>query len=525
MNPDDGRLRPLPRFIYIVVTIASFSNFCAFYALGLVTAALLYIPYSFALNWMTTSAIVTVTLIGGMIGALSGGPLADKIGRRPCHLIGSALLLSGGIVFTFAPNLWTIVIGRFISGLGIGIVTNLASLIIIETVPAEKRGSLSTVPYFFQFIGTMCPFLVGYLIVLALPEDSIHLAWRLMAASGIVVSLIDITACITLLPESPRWLLYHSKTLEGLALMERIYGRDNHDRVVRDYREIIAVPQGASSRANATWWEIATVSKYRRPVLIGTVLQIIRKLSGNAAVSLYMTLILVESAGLSKSTALLVSLFIYIPDFLVVFGVFRLLDKMGRKSLLFISCTGLIFAILPMAVILTIQGPASGPMSLEEHKEFILDYLRGVHIQNIWENVDGSRETTIRYIVIGSLFLQRCFYSFGLGPVASIHTAETLPQAVRAKGLAVAFFFAWTVAALTAIAFPWALIYLPSGSAYWLFLAVAVVGSPFIFFAVRETANLSLDPVTVVIHQPEPKQPKPGFSLEKEDNNFENVSL
>lgn len=92
-NNGNGHLRPLPRYIYIVVSIASFSNFCAFYALGLVTAALLYIPYSFALNWMTTSAIVTGTLIGGMIGALGGGPLADKIGRRPCHLINSSSVL------------------------------------------------------------------------------------------------------------------------------------------------------------------------------------------------------------------------------------------------------------------------------------------------------------------------------------------------------------------------------------------------------------------------------------------------
>ena len=524
MNPDDGRLRPLPRFIYIVVTVASFSNFCAFYALGLITAALLYIPYSFALNWVTTSAIVTGTLIGGMIGALGAGPMADKIGRRPCHLIGSCLLLFGGIIFTFAPNIWIIVTGRFISGIGIGIITNLANLIIVEMAPAEKRGSLSTIPYFFQFIGTMTPFLVGYLIILALPKDLIPLAWRLMAASGVFVSLVDITAASTLLPESPRWLLFHSKTLEGLALMEKIYGRENHDRLVQEYREIIAAPQGGN-QTNASWWEIITVEKYRRPVLVGVALQIIRKLSGNAAVTFYLTLILVESAGLKKSTALLVSLLIYIPDFLVVFGVFRLLDRMGRKLLLFISCSGIVFAILPMAITLTVEGPATGSMSLQEHKDIILNYLQGIQVQNYLGDSDGSRENTIRYIIIASLFLQRCFYSFGLGPVPSIHTAETLPQAVRAKGLGLALFFSWTAAAFITIIFPWALIYLPSGSAYWFFFAVAVIGCPFIFFAVRETANMSIDPVSVVIYQPKPKQPGPNFSLEGNENNFENISL
>ena len=517
MNPDDGRLRPLPRFIYILVTVASFSNFCAFYALGLITAALLYIPYSFALTWITTSAIVTGTLIGGMIGALGGGPIADRIGRRPCHLLGSGLLFLGGIMFTFAPNIWSIISGRFVSGLGIGIITNLANLIIVESAPTEKRGSLSTIPYFFQFIGTMCPFLVGYLIVEALPRESINLAWRLMAASGVIVSLVDIISTSCLLPESPRWLLFHSKTLDGLALMEKIYGRDNHDRLVQDYQEIISLPQGDAK--NATWWEIVSVKKYRGPVFVGVMLQIIRKMSGNAAITFYSTLILVESAGLEKSTALLVSLFIYIPDFLVVFGVFRLLDKFGRKLLLFVSCFGLIFAILPMAITLTIEGPASSAMSHEEHKELIINYLQGA--KKVIEEYSGLRENTIRYIVIGSLFLQRCFYSFGLGPVPSIHTAETLPQTVRAKGLGLALFFSWAAAAITTILFPWALIYLPSGSAYWLFFAVAVLGCPFIFFCVRETANMSIDPANVVIYQPEPKLPKPDFS----DENFEEIIL
>lgn len=523
MNPDDGRLRPLPRFIYVLVTVASFSNFCAFYALGIITAALLYIPYSFALTWESTSAIVTGTLIGGMIGAIGGGPVADKIGRRPCHIIGSSLLLLGGVIFTFAPSLEFIVFGRFVSGFGIGIITNLANLIIVESVPAEKRGSLSTVPYFFQFIGTMFPFLVGYLIVLVLPKDSMHLAWRLMAASSVIVSLVDITSTSCLLPESPRWLLFHSKTLEGLALMEKIYGRDNHDQLVQDYREIIAAPVGSCK--NVTWWEIITIKKYRQPVLVGVMLQIIRKLSGNAAITFYSTLILVEAAGLTKSNALLVSLLIYIPDFLVVFGVFRLLDRLGRKLLLFISCSGLAFAIFPMAITLTTEGPASGAMSLEEHKEFILNYLQGAQ-GFIEEYSSGTREDTIRYIVIASLFLQRCFYSFGLGPVPSIHTAETLPQTVRAKGLGVALFFSWTAAALTTVLFPWALIYLPSGSAYWCFFAVALLGSPFIFFAVRETANMSIDPQNVVIHQPQPKHPKPNFDLENDkDGSFEEISL
>lgn len=523
------RLRPLPKYIYMIISVASFSNFSGYYSLGLITAALLYIPYSFVLSWVTTAFIVTGTLIGGMIGTLSAGSVADKVGRRPSILIGSSFLLAGGIIVTAAPNLWALIFGRFISGIGMGFVTNLSNLLIVELAPNEKRGSFSTIPYFFQFLGTMLPFFVGYLIVLSLPEERINLAWRLMAGSGVVVSLVDLTASAILLPESYRWLLFHNKTLEGLALMEKVYGRDNHPQLVQDYREILSAHSESESSSggvevknkNASWLEIAQTSKYRTPIIIAATLQFIRKFSGNSAVTFYLTLILVEAAGLKRSSALIVSLLIYVPDFFVVFGVFSLLDRFGRKLLLFISCAGLVCAILPMAVVLTVDGPAVGTASLSEHQNFILNYLKGIHVDIVSETA-----TETRIIVIASLFLQRCFYSFGLGPVSIIHTAESLPQPIRAKGLASALFVSWLCAAITTVLFPWALIHLPSGSPYWFFLIIAFIGIPFIFFFIQETAPSIIkntDPESSqVIHQPTPIQPKPNFV---DNNTFEIIKF
>ena len=182
-------------------------------------------------------------------------------------LMGSSLLLIGGLAFSTAPNIWIIMTGRFCSGLGVGVITNLANLLVVELAPASKRGALSVIPYVFQFVGTMSPFLVGYLIVLALPEDKLSLAWRLMASSGVVISALDLVALSIWLPESPRWLLYKGHTLEGLAVMERIYGPANHEHLIHDYRVIVQSTTQPAEKQTATWKEMLQKPKYRRPLL------------------------------------------------------------------------------------------------------------------------------------------------------------------------------------------------------------------------------------------------------------------
>lgn len=525
--PPESHGMALPNFVYVSVAVASFSNFAAFYALSLITAALLYIPLSYPLDWLSTAAIVTSTLVGGMIGALTAGPVADRIGRRASMLVGSVLLLLGGIGFSIAPGVLIIVAGRFVSGLGVGVITNLANLFVVEVAPASKRGALSVIPYVFQFIGTMTPFLVGFLIVLGLPDEEVSLAWRLMAASGVVISALDLVSLSAWLPESPRWLIYKGRTLEGLAVMEKIYGPANHDQLVQDYRTIVQSTTTGSSAPTkqASWVEMFRIGKYRRPVLVGVVLQLVRKLSGNAAITFYLTLILVESAGLDRSSALLTSLLIYVPDFLVVFGVFRWIDRVGRKVMMFVSCVGLALALLPMALVLTLNssnssGSESSAFSDQERQEFILGYLQGTTTASVEQS--SSIPLYVTCIVIASLFLQRCFFSFGLGPIPSIHTAESLPHQIRAKGLGLALFVSWLAGAGSTLVFPWMLTGLPGGCPYWVFFGVAVVGVPFVLFAVRETANEHIDQqqqqggdVVRSLHLPKPERATASAELEE----------
>jgi MFS family permease len=486
---DRDALRSLPRFVYVATGVMSFANFSAFYSLGLITAMLLYIPFSFPLSWWTAALLVTSTLVGGMLGALKSGSLADRLGR---------------LAATFAPVLWVLVLARGVAGIGIGLVTSLANLLVVELAPAERRGALATVPYFFQFAGTMAPFLTGFIVVNALDQGQEHIAWRLMSASGVAVSALELLAGWACLPESPRWLIYHGHTQEGLAVLARVYGARNHARLVQDYRDLaehLAAADAASS-AQIGWRALFRDRKHRRPVLVGLGLQMLRKLSGNAAVTFYLTLVLVQAAGLGRSAALLVSLLMYVPDIAVVAGVFGVLDRWGRKTLLLLSVTGLAFALLPMAVALTVMDTAGSADAL-----LVQDYLQGSP-----STAAAETPLVLQIIVVVSLFAQRCCYSLGLGPVPSIHTAESLPHATRARGLALALFGSWLAAALTTLAFPAMLMYWPASTPYWLFWAVAMLGIPFVWLGVRETCRMDIDHSLAHASPKTAEQEPPGAS-------------
>lgn len=526
-------LRPLPKFIYIATGVVSFSNFSAFYSLALITAMLLYIPMTFPLTWLSTAALVTGTLVGGMLGALNCGWLADRFGRRKVMLSGSLVLLLSGLLVTFTPTLWLLIVGRSISGLGIGIITSLANLLIVEMSPAERRGAFATVPYFFHFAGTLMPLLIGLLLGLAVPDAHEDMTWRFMAATGVLISAVELGISIWWLPESPRWLLFHNRTEEGLAMLRLIYGPQNQARIIQDYQDMTAsqYEHAAIAQNSLSWGDILHSAKYWRPIGTGIGLQVVRKLSGNAAISFYSTLILIESVGLNKPMALLFSLLIYAPDALIVLGVLKVLDSWGRKALLFMSCAGLVVTILPMAVALTVsQGSSSSSSSV------IMQYLQG---EDYSTASSLSVPTSVRIISVGSLILQRCSYSAGLGPIPSIHTAESLPYSVRARGLSLASFASWAAGAVSTLIFPALLLYAPASVPYWIFWSIAVVGLVFIWLAVRETAHCGIEqrkapvlsktespPCARILHHPTPKAPIATAVMDNASvESFETINL
>src|SRR3712207_1586563 len=131
------------RFVNIAAAITATGGLLFGYDTGVISGALLFIRQDFApLSPFVEGIIVSTLLVGAVVGALSGGPLSDRVGRRPTALLAALIFGAGALAVAFAPSVAFIIFGRFLLGLGVGLASMIVPLYIAEIAPAARRGAL-----------------------------------------------------------------------------------------------------------------------------------------------------------------------------------------------------------------------------------------------------------------------------------------------------------------------------------------------------------------------------------------------
>lgn len=167
-----------------------------------------------------SSEIYWVWLIGILLGALAGGQLADRYGRR--RLFVTTLLWY--CVFTLltaaSPTLQVLYAFRFLTGLGVGAEYAIINAAIAEFMPVKVRGTAAAAVMNFWPVGAIISGFVAYidLNTLALPSS---VSWRYGFAIGGIIAL-TVLFFRRRLPESPRWLAAQGRMSEALAIVERL---------------------------------------------------------------------------------------------------------------------------------------------------------------------------------------------------------------------------------------------------------------------------------------------------------------
>ncbi|KAF5764342.1 putative major facilitator, sugar transporter, major facilitator superfamily [Helianthus annuus] len=208
----------------LVAIAASVGNMIQGWDNACIAGAVLYIKKEFNLQSEPTieGLIVAMSLIGATLVTTCSGAISDWLGRRPMLIISSVLYFIGGLVMLWSPNVYILLLGRLLDGLGIGLAVTLVPVYISETSPPEIRGSLNTLP---QFMGSGGMFL-SYCMVfgMSLMESP---NWRLMLGVLSIPSLFYFVFMIFFLPESPRWLVSKGRMLEAKRILQRLRGRDD----------------------------------------------------------------------------------------------------------------------------------------------------------------------------------------------------------------------------------------------------------------------------------------------------------
>ena len=200
--------------------------------------------------------------------------MADKFGRSKALFVNDAMYLLGILVSVFAPNLALLIIGRFVTGLGVGSGSILVPLLLNEISPDEIRGSLGVLNQLFVTIGI----LFAYLMNSAFAGLSNSISWRLMFAVAFVPCVIHIVGALIVKIERPKW-LYLKGNLEGATRMLRKL-RGNTD--VREELDNLASEEDHNNTAGKT--SRLCIRKNFKGLLIGVGLNFFQQAVGINAI-------------------------------------------------------------------------------------------------------------------------------------------------------------------------------------------------------------------------------------------------
>jgi SP family arabinose:H+ symporter-like MFS transporter len=385
-------------------------------------------------------------LYGTVAGALLGGWPADRFGRKATLLWIGVLYFVGAVGSGLAPNVAVFIIARVIGGLGIGISTVVAPMYISEIAPPKHRGLLAGMFQFNIVFGILIAYVSNAL--LAGIGDN---AWRWMLGVAAFPSLIYAGLCFGL-PESPRWLLSRKGDRAGaLNVLQRIEPEASKTQIAAEADEIMAATASEQKSSSGHFW----TRRLHKPILLAILIAFFNQMSGINAI-LYFAPRIFELAGLGAKAALLQSIGIGITNLVFTFVGLWLIDRLGRRTLLYIGSAGYITSL-----------------GLTAWAFFTGHFL----------------------IVPACIFAFIAAHAIGQGAVIWVFISEIFPNRHRAEGQSLGCGTHWIFAALLTTFFPKMVSSFPIGYVFLFFTGMMVLQLIWVKTMVPETKGASLEQI------------------------------
>jgi MFS transporter, SP family, arabinose:H+ symporter len=310
---------------------------------------------------------MSAALWGTVLGSLVGSWPTDRFGRKRTLLCIGILFLAGSLWSALAQEVYSFATARFLGGLAIGISTVASPLYISEIAPPERRGRLAGMFQFNIVFGILVAFFSNYLLA-RMGEQS----WRWMLGIMAVPSIVYTLACLAI-PESPRWLIGRKgDRAAGVGVLHLIQPGTPAQEIESKADEITAAVAHETASVGRFW-----SARLKIPILLAFLVAFFNQLSGINAI-LYFAPRIFELTGLGAKAALLQSVGIGVTNLIFTFVGLWLIDRLGRRTLLYIGSFGYIaslglcswaffsghFAVVPACIFAFIAAHAVGQGSV-----------------------------------------------------------------------------------------------------------------------------------------------------------------
>jgi len=448
-------------FVYVAAAFAALGGLLFGYDTGVISGALIFIRQSFALSTFHQEIIVSVVLVGACIGALGGGPLADRLGRRKILLVTSLIFMTGAIVCATAMSVTTLVVGRMIVGLGIGFASSTVPLYISEVAPARVRGWQVSLFQLAITIGILTAYLVDYSF--ARTEN-----WRWMLGLALIPGAMLFLGMLVL-PETPRWYAQRAQLDSARRVLVRIRGTQAVDA---EFNEILATLQQAHERGQLSDLLLPEV----RPALVtGVGLAIFQQITGINTVIYYAPTIM-QSAGISSASgAILATAGIGLVNVIMTVVSMWLIDRAGRRALLLTGIAGMVVSLGALGYVFHLPARAGG----------------------------------IAEIAVFTLMAYVASFAISLGPIFWLLIAEIYPLKIRGATEGIAAGTNWAANFLVSLTFLTLVQMFGPSQTFWLYGMLAVAAWIFSYYLVPETKGRTLEEIEnswrLKRHEPRPR--------------------
>jgi len=432
-------------YVFRLAIVAALGGFLFGYDISIISGAVIFLQNEFRLTELQIGFAVSSAAIGCIIGPLVAVTVSDFLGRKKTLFI-AALLLGISALATALPRTMTeFYIGRLIGGIGVGLASIVCPMYISEMAPARLRGRLVSLNQIAIVTGLFLAIVVSYAL-------SFGGHWRWMFASELVPIACWLGA-LTILPESPRWLVAKRREGDALQLLERSEGNEQAKKSLVEIKESLTEESGG-------WAEVFQPG-IRMALLVAVVLAVLQQMTGVSILLVYAPTIF-QNAGFTASDAIWQAIPLNIWNIACTVLAFWLVDRIGRKPLL-------------------MAGSALMALGL---------FLMGLCFQFGWSG----------YWVVIVMFLCVGAFVSSLAPLAWLIMSEIFPTRIRGKAMSVAGVALWLSFFLGSQFFPALNGYFknnfgsPAG-VFWLFAGVCVFSFFFCWRLVPETKGRTLEEI------------------------------
>ena len=377
------------------------------YDLGIISGVLPFIGDQWDLSGWDKGVVTASVSVGAVVGAAFSAKVNGRLGRRRTIQAAAAIVLFATVFATIAPNFPILTLARFVIGIGVGLSSSTVPTYLSELAPAKTRGALGALNQIFIVLGILIAFLTSYFL-----GESEN--WRAMMA-GAAVPAIVLLFGLSLLPDSPRWLLQRGQDDEAERVLRQTHPSEHSvQHELGELRAVASADARDRGRLRDLW------SPMVRPMLIVALLLAAgQQFSGVNAINAYFPTMLI-TLGFATQAALLSGVLLGLSKFLFTAWVVFVVDKWGRKPLLLIGNVLMAISLLGAGFVAT-QVNGTG--------------LRG-----------GLMLVLIIIYLVG--------YELGWGAVVWVMMSEVFPLRERAAGMGIASVVLWASTGIVTAVFP-----------------------------------------------------------------------